>query len=560
MVMNRAFVRVTLLLAMANVTLTIVVLWGLSAIGPSSARPPGTGASMATQRLADAYANDAFRYVITHDYAALNVVIRQTASWPELVYLSVEDAQGRILAHSDPARVGQVWSAELARSIRATVKVAYDDVVAIIADPSNDPRTRAAIGRVRLGFISDASVPALPTPPPPPWVALLTAIALAVPMAMLVTRLGSRPAAEAEPEQVTRLLRDLKETANEAQRLQSEQTRNAEEMARLQRERASLADEALRAEQQAEGERAAAAAAAERGREEAEALRRELGRRAAEAASLRMELDRERQSQGSTALAPPSGPPLEDRLGDGEADAARQAQYRAVGHICQVFRHSLTTILGFSRLLLRNVDGGLNAHQRTDVENIHRAGDELLAFITALSELARADLGSLPCRRETVSLGRLLAQAAQMPDVAAGVKVVLDAEDTTFVEADPAHVGRALHLLLQYTVTDAQPGSVVATARAHGGSASVEVAYPRPPVPPEDLDRLFSPFGPAGATDAARIRLALARALTALNGGQLSVEPGDRSVTFSLTLPQDGGRAPDPPGEPADRTQETAQR
>ncbi len=535
--MTRPLVRVTLLVALGNVVLTCAVLWGLGALGASAARPAGTP-SMATQRVAEAIANDAFRSVITHDYAALNVIIRQTATWPELVYVSVEDAQGRILAHSEPARVGQTWSAAVAANIRSTVKVAYDDIVAAIADPTGDPRVRAPIGRVRLGFMADASVPAVPNPLPPPWVALGTAVALSLPIALMITRLGRRAPPEAEPEQVTRLLRDLKEAATEAQRLRSEQARAAEEVSRLQRERTVLSQELQRLEEQAGGEPAAAAY----GREEAEAPRTGF--------------EHGQPTPGATAVAASAThTPVRN-----DGDTAREAQHRAVAHICQAFRHSLTTILGFSRLLLRNVDGGLNSHQRTDVEHIQHAGEELLAFITSLAELARADLGSLPGRPESLELAHLLTQAAQMPDVAARVQVRLDAEKAPPVQADPAQVGRALHLLLQHAVADAPQGRVVATVRHRGSVTAVEVAYSRPALAPAEVERLFDPFGPGSGNDAARVRLALARALAALNGGALSVAPGEQSLTFMLALPPNGGRAHDPPGEPADRTQETAQR
>ncbi|MGH7389323.1 MAG: hypothetical protein ACREM3_07665 [Candidatus Rokuibacteriota bacterium] len=559
----RAFARVAVLLAVANVVLALAVLWGLSAFAPPAGRPLG-GTSMAVQRLAEVYAKEAFRYVITHDYAALNVIIRQTASWPELVYVGVEDAQGRILAHSDQTRVGQVWNAELARTIRSTVKVTYDEVVAVMSDPSSDARTKGPIGRVRLGFIADPTPQPLGTAPPaaPLWAALAAAGILAVPMALLAVWLGGRRAApaEAEPEQVTRLVRELKETATEAQRLRAEQGRHADETARLQREREALAEEVQRLERRAEEDRAAAAEL-ERGRAESDALRRELDDRAAETAALRAELDREQEARAAPELTPAVSPEAANGLDAG--GAVRRGQYRAVGHIGQVFRHSLTTILGFSRLLLRSVDGELNARQRTDVENIQRAGDELLGFINAMAELSRADLGSLPRRRETASLGQLLTEAARATDVSAAVEVMLDADDPGLVAADPAHVGRALHLLLQHAVGDVQGGSVVATARSHGSVASVEVAYPRPPITTDEAQRLFDPFvlsgAPAGAGDVARVRLALARSLTALNGGQLSVEAGDRSIVFSLTLPRPGDH-PDESADGAGRPQETARR
>jgi len=555
----RGLALVTALIAVGNVALTLLVLWGLSAVGVPPGRSPG--ASMATQRLAEVYANEAFRYVITHDYAALNVIIRQTAAWPEVVYVSVEDPQGRILAHSDQARVGQVWTPETARSIRATVKVAYDEVVAVMSDPSGDARTKGPIGRVRLGFIADKTPQPVPGAPQPPlWAALAAALALAVPMGALAVRLGGAPAAppEAEPEQVTRLVRDLKETAGEAERLRREQARQAEEVARLQRERTAFAETVAALEQELQDERAASAAALEQARGDVEALARERDDRAAEAGALRAALDGEGRAGPVPAAAAPGG-------GDHGSEAGRSAQHRAVAHICHAFRHSLTTILGFCRLLLRD-DGGLDPRQRSDVETIQRAGDELLGFINILSELARADQGALPCRREPVALAALLVRAAQAPAVAGAVDVMLDPDDSALVEGDPAHVGRALDLLLQHAVADAREGPVVATARAQDATATVEVAYPRPPLGDDELGHLFEPFAApgGGSGDVRGARLALARALVALNGGGLSVLAAERSVTFALTLPRsatppvDGDDAPR--SERGDHAQETARR
>src|SRR5262245_20550502 len=327
----QAFFRMAGLLAIGNLVVALAVLWTMGGLGASMGRTGGAGAAAATQRLADVYATDAFRYVITHDYAALNVIVKQTANWPELVYVSVEDAQGRILALSDQSLVGQVWSADLARGIRTTVKVPYEEVVSVMTDPAGDARAKGPIGRVRLGFIADPQ-PQPTTPALYLLIALAAALVLALPMAFLAMKAANRPVApaEAEPEQVTRLLRDLKETATEAQRLRGEQARHAEETARLQRERAALADDVRRLEQQIEDERAAAAAEIERGREEAAALRGELDHQAADVASLPAEQDHERTIGTATEPTPAAG------NGPHDGDVARHAQYRAVSHIGQV--------------------------------------------------------------------------------------------------------------------------------------------------------------------------------------------------------------------------------
>src|SRR6266542_2349645 len=106
----RLVARLTALLAVVQMLLAVGCWWLLTGSPPAGTgrRPPSS--SMATQRLAELYANAAFRAVITSDYAALNELIRQSTAWPEVVYVSVEDAKGKILAHTDPSKVGKTWN------------------------------------------------------------------------------------------------------------------------------------------------------------------------------------------------------------------------------------------------------------------------------------------------------------------------------------------------------------------------------------------------------------------------------------------------------------------
>ncbi|MGH2625642.1 MAG: hypothetical protein ACRDHY_03200 [Anaerolineales bacterium] len=62
------------------------------------------------ERLADLYAAAAVRFVLTADHTALAHLVRRAATWPEVVYVGVEDARGKVLAHTDPARVGKIRS------------------------------------------------------------------------------------------------------------------------------------------------------------------------------------------------------------------------------------------------------------------------------------------------------------------------------------------------------------------------------------------------------------------------------------------------------------------
>ncbi len=75
---------------------------------------------------------------------------------------------------------------------------------------------------------------------------------------------------------------------------------------------------------------------------------------------------------------------------------------RAILSITRAVRASLSNILGFSKLLLRELDGKLTETQTADVRNIQRAGAELLSFVTALSELNRAEAGQILIQPEAM--------------------------------------------------------------------------------------------------------------------------------------------------------------
>src|SRR5712691_465152 len=129
----RVLVRTIVLLASVHILLALG-LWSAITGGSVSkvVGGPVPATTPAVQRLAELLASSAFRALITNDYATLNELIKQSAAWPEVVHVSVEDAQGRILANTDPRRVGQIWSDRVTEEIRATVTVPYEDVTVAV--------------------------------------------------------------------------------------------------------------------------------------------------------------------------------------------------------------------------------------------------------------------------------------------------------------------------------------------------------------------------------------------------------------------------------------------
>jgi signal transduction histidine kinase len=184
-------------------------------------------------------------------------------------------------------------------------------------------------------------------------------------------------------------------------------------------------------------------------------------------------------------------------------------------------------------------------------------GDELLALIDDLLEVARLEEGRLTLRPEPLEPARLLAELARDWEVrfaAAGVRAEFD----TAANGAPPFVGdrtllrRVLNNLLENALThaagDAAPGApltVRVSARlADGAGVLFTVADNGPGVPPEYQELIFRKFETVRLTGSLRARgsglgLAFCRMVVEAHGGRVWVQsaPG-RGAAFHVALPR----------------------
>jgi hypothetical protein len=589
--------KVIAVFAVVYVPLATAVSWYATRPAP----PKPAAASTAVQRLAEAYASAAFRPVVTSDYAALGQLVRQAAAWPEVVYLGIEDRNGRILAHTDPSRVGRTWTDGVGADIRRTVKVPYEEVVAPLVDPNEGGKLPARVGHVRLGY----AVPRGPTAGTPAsrpdasgWLVLalpaLAAIVTALVMTSSVVRRrhegaahGPRidepapdeapaespaaerlpdapadaassdiaaPAPDAEPPSVE----DRVEAVKHAARVEG--VRLSDEVARLIVDRvgstpsrfrtavarvtafsaltgspvdAALADEILTDLLDADGTVPPPARAPRTPDRPAPPGDRANGTPGGHA-------DEPGAWRAGPVEAEAAPRPLEARLAE-----LQERHRRALRHVAHLVRGSLTSILGFATLLLRRVDGPLNASQAASVWNIQQAGARLLTFVNTLSEFARIDGGTVEPDPEDVELVGLLREIAAERDFHDAVTFAADSCENAVARVDARHARSILAALLQPAASASAPApGVLVAARAGRDTIEIEVACRDRHLPAEEVAGLFDPFpdsdGPASLANGAgdRIQLATARALATLNGGTLGAESRARTgLVFTLRLP-----------------------
>ena len=314
----------------------------------------------------------------------------------------------------------------------------------------------------------------------------------------------------------------LDEAQAAAERWRDEHERVATE---LQAERARFAGERTRLSVEL---MRGALEASQRARELIDAMR-ELARRThetealqAEAAELREELERAR----SAAIALPAPQELIEQ-------EARRLYGGALAALCFEVRRALNAVPGYSRLPRRDAE---SRYQQDDVRAIEVAGERLLVFVNDLHDLSRAEAKALVLEPEAVDVESALRQAARE-----GAELLQRKLSDFLVAAEPglplvrADRGR-LAQILAALVQCGGAAETVLSARPAGRFVALDVAHPDLTV--ADGARLFDPLAANGEDGATRVRLALARSLATLSGGELTVTAGEvTGAVFTLTLP-----------------------
>lgn len=224
------------------------------------------------------------------------------------------------------------------------------------------------------------------------------------------------------------------------------------------------------------------------------------------------------------------------------ADAANQAKSRYVSAISHELRTPLNSILGYAQLL--DEDASIPEPRKHAVQVIRRGGDHLLSLIEGTLDLARIEGGKLTLEPAPMRLRETLQQLARMFELQADGKGIhfvaeIDAQAPELVRADERRLRQILLNLLGNAVKFTREGRVVFRLKYAREMALFEIEDTGPGMAPDELERVFEPFarGAAAGQGGAGLGLTIAKMLTELMGGEMTVEsrPG-RGTTFRVRL------------------------
>ena len=249
------------------------------------------------------------------------------------------------------------------------------------------------------------------------------------------------------------------------------------------------------------------------------------------------------------------------------AELERSNQYKSefLANMSHELRTPLNSSLILAKLLADNRTGNLSAEQVKFAQTIHAAGNDLLALINDILNLAKIEAGKVEVQAEPVEVRETVEAIVEgLRPVAAQkgltLSVVVEPSTPARVHTDPQRLGQILKNLLSNALKFTARGEVSlrAAATAEGGVAFA-VSDTGIGIPAEQLDTIFEAFRQAdGSTHrqygGTGLGLSISRDLARLLGGDVIVQstPGLGSV-FTLTLPPAYVPAQTPPGL-ADRT------
>ncbi|MFK7984733.1 MAG: sensor histidine kinase [Sandaracinaceae bacterium] len=202
-------------------------------------------------------------------------------------------------------------------------------------------------------------------------------------------------------------------------------------------------------------------------------------------------------------------------------------------------RHELNTplnsILGFSGVLLQEVDGPLNDAQQEDVESIRDAGAYLQELVQAV--LAEWAPGRSPARRSEVCLAGLMREVArllsgQVKGKPVHIEVVVTPEragdDGLVLRADPRRLRQILINLGTNAIRATPRGTVTLRAERIEDATRITVRDTGRGIPEEEQAKLFEPFQQSGHRASRRggsgLGLSLTRDMVEWHGGRIEIE------------------------------------
>ena len=216
-------------------------------------------------------------------------------------------------------------------------------------------------------------------------------------------------------------------------------------------------------------------------------------------------------------------------------------------------RTPLNSIIGFSRVILKGIDGPINDLQEQDLNAIYNSGQHLLGLINDVLDLSKIEAGKMELTFEDdVNLPDMINSVLSTASGLIKDKPVelhkQIASDIPPVRADPIKIRQVLLNLLSNAAKFTEQGSITVQADLKEETQGrqevlISVIDTGPGINQEDQGKLFQPFSQVDGSLTRKsggtgLGLSICRHLIEMHGGQIGLEstPGE-GARFYFSIP-----------------------
>ena len=233
------------------------------------------------------------------------------------------------------------------------------------------------------------------------------------------------------------------------------------------------------------------------------------------------------------------------------AEAASRAKSEFLANMSHELRTPLNASIGFSGMMSDRMFGPLNEKYLEYANIIGNSGQHLLAIITDILDLAKADADRLLLAEEEVEIGDVVKLGSQIVQAMAEQAQIDFVTECTSplprIVGDPAKLTQILVNLLSNAIKFTAPGGMVRlrVERRGRGGVTFRIEDTGIGMSPDQIPIALAPFGQISNSltrqhDGVGLGLPLTKRLVELHGGTIEIDsaPG-RGTVASVHLPQE---------------------
>ena len=225
------------------------------------------------------------------------------------------------------------------------------------------------------------------------------------------------------------------------------------------------------------------------------------------------------------------------------------AHERARGAFLAALSHELRTplnaVLGFTDVLLSEVDGPLSPSAREDLQIVRESAAHLASLIDDILDLSAMESNTLRLEKKKVDLYEIaeaVVREAEALAAAKGLELSLSAERGQIVLADRRRIRQVLGNLVGNAIKFTVKGSVHVALERRENCFAFTVSDTGPGIAPAESKAIFEEYRQVGDLASRRsgtgLGLAIARRLVELHGGTIELESAvGQGSRFTFTLP-----------------------